>query len=93
MKANNCAELIPPELLAEVEAVAAAEQRPAHEMVREAVERYLREHQATAAEAAEPLPRAKLTPQEAGARILESRPRHILPEGGTIREMIHFGRA
>ena len=39
------------------------------------------------------LPRAKLTPQEAEKRILECRPRHILPEGATIWEMIDFGRA
>lgn len=82
---NHTGELIPPALLAEVEAMAAAEHRAAHEVVREAVERYVRERR--------PLPRAKLTPEEAGARILESRPRHTLPEGTTIREMIDFGRA
>jgi hypothetical protein len=71
VKANNCAELIPPELLAEVEAVAAAEQRPAHEMVREAVERYLREHQATAAEAAEPASAREA--HSAGSRSANSR--------------------
>jgi hypothetical protein len=86
MKAeDNLAELIPPVLLAEVEAMAAAEHRAPREVVGEAVERFVRERQ--------PLPRSKLTPQEAGERIRELRKGNFLPEGETIKSLINFGRA
>ena len=86
MKADNhTGELIPPALLAEVEAVAAAEHRAAREVVREAVERHVRERQ--------PLSRPKLTPREAGARMLERRKGNVLPEGVTIRDLQIHGRS
>jgi hypothetical protein len=90
---NRPYELIPPALLAEVEAMAAAEHRPAHEMVREAVERYIRDRQISATPLAEPVARPKRTPQEAAARLLELRKGNFLPEGMTIRDMQTYGRA
>ncbi len=82
---DHDSELIPPPLLAEVEAVAAAENRAAHEVVREAVECYVR--------ARRPLSRQKLTPGEAGARMLERRKGNVLPEGVTIRDLQIHGRS
>ena len=80
-------QLIPPSLLAEIEAQAAAEHRSASEMLREVVEDYLRERRGRSANISE------RTPKEAAARILDRRKRHVLPEGETIRELMTYGRA
>lgn len=72
--------------LAEVEALAAEEHRPAAELVREAVGRYIAERR-TASRS------DKQTPAEAAKRILELREGNALPEGETIRDLINFGRA
>jgi predicted DNA-binding protein len=93
MKAESQAhDLIPPALLEQLEAMAAAEHRPARDMLREAVERYLRERRALAAAAERPFAR-ELTPREAVARILELRKGNVLPEGVTIRDLMSYGRA
>jgi len=81
-------ELLPPELVAEIEVAAAAEHRPAREIVREAIELYLQERRTLAANRDQPR-----TPAEAAARILELRKGNILPEGETIRDLINYGRA
>jgi hypothetical protein len=93
MKEDNHAKgLIPPALLAEIEAIAAVEHRPARDMVHEALERYLQEHQPLHSNVSAQLP-PKRTPQEAAARMLERRKHHKLPEGTTIRDLMTFGRA
>jgi hypothetical protein len=89
---NHTNALIPPALLAEMEAIAAVEHRPARDMVREALERYLQERQALPSNISAQLP-PKRTPQEAAARMLERRKHHKLPEGTTIRDLMTFGRA
>lgn len=90
---NQSGELLPPALLAKVEAMAAAEHRAPHDVVREAVERYVQERQTSAAKRAEPVSRPELTPQEAGARMLARRKGNFLPEGVTIRELQTYGRS
>lgn len=77
MKVNKDG-LIPPALLAEVEAIAAVEHRPARDMVREALERYLQERQTSTLQVSGRLS-PKRTPQEAAARMLERRKGHTLP--------------
>ena len=89
-------ELIPAALLAEVEAIASAERRPASEVLRDAIEGYLHGHGKAAPaspEASRPTEAQKRAAQEAGERILERRQFRHLPEGVTIRELINFGRA
>jgi hypothetical protein len=82
--------LIPPALLEQVEALAAAERRPASDMLREAVEGYLQKRRALAATNPQ---QPRRTAQEAAARILERRKHHLLPEGETIRDLMTYGRA
>ena len=84
-------ELIPPALLAQVEALAAAQHRTAQDVMRDAIEHYLRKRQAAAKEGGS-LPGAKLTPQEAVERILELRKGNILPDGVTIHDLQTHGR-
>ena len=91
MKTQSDSEhLIPPSLLELVEALAAAEGRAPSDMLRAAVEGYLQERRALAANGARRSPR---TAQEAAARILERRKHHVLPEGETIRDLMNYGRA
>jgi hypothetical protein len=85
-------QLLPPALLAEVEAMALAEHRSAREMLREAVERYLQEHRPSAGVDAM-RPAVKRSPKEAAARMRERRQFHTLPEGMTIRDLMSYGRA
>ncbi len=93
MKADNHpAELIPPALLAEVEAIATAEHRAAHDVVREAVEGYLHSHRKVVV-SAPPTEAQKRAAWEAGERILARRKLHPMPEGETIESLIDFGRA
>ena len=85
--------LIPFALLEQIEALAAAERRPASDMLREAVEGYLQERRAKIdSSVAEPIaPRRDL--QQVVERILELRKGHVLPEGVTIRDLMTYGRA
>ena len=89
---DKAKELIPPALLEQVEAVAAAEHRSARDMLREAIEGYLSARQPHAAPGAGQPPERR-TPQEAATRILERRKFHTLPDGATIRDMMTYGRA
>ncbi len=84
--------LIPPSLLEQVEALAAAEHRPAGDMLREAIEGFLRERRALPASEVAGQQSAR-TAQAAAARILERRKRHLLPDGVTIRDLMTYGRA
>lgn len=82
--------LVPPGLLAEIEAAAAEEHREPRELVGEAVETYL-ERRAQRRAVAEP--GKAHTPAEAAARILELRKGNLLPPGVTIKDLINHGRA
>ncbi len=90
---QNTAIALPATLLAEVEAVAEEEHRPVSDVVREAVERYLRRPRPYApAEQSDQAP-DKLTAAEAIERILQQRKGNVLPDGVTIRELMTYGRA
>jgi hypothetical protein len=82
--------LVPPGLLAELQAVADEEHRTPGELVREALESYLERRKQRRAV---PEARKPHTPAEAAARILELRKGNLLPPGVTIKDLIHFGRA
>ena len=85
---DNSTLTISPALLAQLEAVAEEEHRPAAEVVREALERYLaRSREDTAQRPSRP------TPAEAAARMREQRKGTVLPDGVTIRDLIDYGRA
>jgi hypothetical protein len=81
--------ILPPGLLAEVQAAADEEHREPTELVREAVTRYLEQRRAHRGVAFE----AKRSPAQAAARIRELRKGNLLPPGLTIEELIRFGRA
>jgi hypothetical protein len=85
---ENPAFAIPPALLAEVEAAAELEHRPAVDLVKAALERYLAERQS-----AVETPVPKRTAAEAVERMLEQRKGNVLPEGVTIRRLLTYGRA
>jgi hypothetical protein len=89
---SHTQELIPPALLEQVEARAAAEHRPARDMVREAVEHYLHTHRKPTV-SAPPTEAQRRAAWEAGERILARRKLHPMPEGETIKSLISFGRA
>lgn len=83
--------LLPEVLLAEVEAVAAYENRPAREILREAVERYLRDRPFAGANGVA----SEVRPDPIGVarRMRERRKLHPLPDGMSIRDLLTFGRA
>jgi hypothetical protein len=85
--------LIPPSLLEQVEAMAAAEHRPASEILRDAIESYQREHRGVVELVEEKPSTGPRSPQQAVARILERRQYRNLPEGMTIRDLMTLGRA
>ena len=89
MEPGNEATSLPSALLAEIRAAAEEEHRPANEIVREALERYL-EHRAGAFHLTSG---ATETGASAAAEIRELRKGNILPEGVTIRDLIDEGRA
>lgn len=86
MKRSASAVTIPAALAQRVERMAAAERRPAGELVRDALESYLSAHDGKGA-------RRRLAPQDAAARILALRKGNHLPEGTTVRDLQTFGRA
>jgi Ribbon-helix-helix protein, copG family len=90
MKASNqnATLTLPPDLLAEVEAIAEQEHRPADDVLRDAVERYRAQLRQEAPERA-----ARRTAAEAAVRMLAHRPLRKLPEGESIRSMLEHGRA
>ena len=79
--------LIPAALLERVEALAATQHRAARDVVRDALEGYIRDWPGDEAPI-EPKP----TPAEAVKRMLELRKGNMLPPGMTIRDMIDYGR-
>jgi metal-responsive CopG/Arc/MetJ family transcriptional regulator len=81
--------VLPPALLAEVEEAAREERRLAGDVVRDALERYLRQPRQRAAATQS----GGLTAAEAVERLLEERKGTVLPEGVTIRELMTYGRA
>jgi len=95
MKTNPTPEnpLIPPSLLEQVQAMAAAEHRPASEILRDAIESYQRDHRGVVELARENPSAAPRSPQQAVARILERRQYRNLPDGMTIRDLMTLGRA
>jgi hypothetical protein len=82
--------VIPPALAAEIKAVAADEHRPATDIVRDALERYLTDWRKRTSEALE---KPKRTPVEAAARLREFRKGNVLPDGVTIEDLMTHGRA
>jgi hypothetical protein len=76
---------VPPALAAQLQAAAAKQHRQLRDVLRDAVELYLREFR--------PLPPAQRSPAEAAARMRESRPGNKLPDGVTIRDLMTYGRA
>lgn len=81
---------IPPALMADIQAAAEDEHRPATEVVRDALERYLAEWRKGAS------PRhaqARRSLAEAAVRLRERRTGNVLPEGVTIRDLMTHGRA
>ena len=86
-------DLIPPALAAQIQAAADDEHRPAADVVREALERYLSTgRKGTGLAHESPVP-AKRPPAEALARMRERRKGNVLPEGVTIRDLMTHGRA
>ena len=85
--------LLPAALLDEIEAVAAVEHRSAREMLREAVERFLRDRLLAANVEASPVATERRSPREAASRMIERRKLHPLPDGVTIGDLLIFGRA
>jgi len=84
--------VVPPALLAEIQAAADEAHRPAADVVREALERYLADWRNGVRPAHEPVP-ARRTPAEAAARLRELRKGNVLPDGVTIRDLMTHGRA
>jgi metal-responsive CopG/Arc/MetJ family transcriptional regulator len=84
---------LPATLLAEVEATADLEHRAASDVVREAVELYLRQSREHGTAVQSGQAPGKLTAAEAVQRILEQRKGNVLPEGVSIRELMTYGRA
>jgi hypothetical protein len=95
MKTNPTPEnpLIPPSLLEQVRAMAAAEHRSASEILRDAIELCQRDHRKVVELAKETPSAAPRLPHQAVARILERRRYRNLPEGMTIRDLMTLGRA
>lgn len=81
---------LPADLAAELQTAADYQRRPANDLVREALEKYL------APEPAVP-PILQISPPrtaaEAFAHMRERRKTTPLPEGVTIKDMIEYGRA
>ncbi|MCX8254744.1 MAG: hypothetical protein OTI36_12275 [Beijerinckiaceae bacterium] len=71
-------------LRAEIEAVAARENRSARDVLQEAVERYLRDRRSSDVVTSKA--------RDAAARMLERRHRHRLPDGESIRSLMVHGR-
>ena len=93
MKPHSDTDLIPPALVAEIQAAADAEHRPAADLVQEALERYLAQRRKDMSTAqGKPTP-ARRTAAEAAARLRERRKGTVLPDGVTIRDLMTHGRA
>jgi hypothetical protein len=87
MKPDAMSDLtIPADLDAEIRAAAVDAHRPADEIVREALQRYLADWRAAR------VPDARRR-AEAAARMRAQRHGRVLPEGVTIEDMIAHGRA
>jgi predicted transcriptional regulator len=80
---------LPPDLEAQLAAVAASAGRSTAEVVQEAIALW-EERQAQQRRDA---PNTKHTPARAAARIRELRKGNFLPEGETIKDLINYGRA
>jgi len=91
-EAHTAALSLPPALLAEVEAAAEQEYRPASDVVRDAVERYLTQSRRPVLAAQPGQAIVPLTAAETVEWILEQRKGNVLPEGVTIRELMTYGR-
>ena len=89
MKPSSETSLIPPALVAQIEAAADEEHRTAADVIRDALERYLVQmHGRT-----NPTPAPRRSPAEAAARMRARRIGNILPEGVSIRDLMTHGRA
>ena len=84
---------IPPALAKEFQSAAEVEQRPADELVREALERYLVERRLRSSVSGVFPRTGRRTPAEAAARLREQRAGTVLPEGVTIKDLMTHGRA
>ena len=80
---------LPPDLEAQLAAVAASAGRSTAEVVQEAIALW-EERQAQQRRDA---PNPNHTPARAAARIRELRKGNFLPEGETIKDLINYGRA
>jgi Arc/MetJ-type ribon-helix-helix transcriptional regulator len=90
MRRGNTGVVIPPSLVAEIQAAADADRRTAADLVRDALERYLADWRNRAIN---PPEKPRLTPAQAAARLRESRKGNVLPDGVTIRDLMTHGRA
>jgi hypothetical protein len=84
---------IPSALVAEIRAAADDEHRPAAELVREALERYLADWRKATSLADRGRTPSKRTPAEAAARLRELREGNVLPDGISLRDLMTHGRA
>jgi hypothetical protein len=86
--------LLPPALLQRVWDVAALEHRHASEVLRDAIENYVRDRHGSGPLAPQThAPQPPLTPDEIVALVFELRKGNELPEGETMKDLIEFGRA
>jgi len=90
MPGGNTDLIIPPELAADIQAVADGEHRPAADVVRDALERYLTDRSKPTRHSKE---NPTQTPVEAAARLRELRKGNVLPDGVTIRDLMTHGRS
>jgi hypothetical protein len=82
--------VIPPALAAEILAAAEDEHRPADDLVRDALERYLIDWRKRTRHGQE---KSRQTQAEAATRLRELRKGNVLPDGVTIRDLMTHGRA
>ena len=90
---DSSGSLLPAELMAQVEAMAAIEHRPARDMLREAVEHYVQIRRPFVGFNGTDGAQSERSPKEAAERMLSRRGSHPLPAGMSIRELTTFGRA
>ncbi len=79
---------IPSALTARIEEAARIQHRPPSDVVRTALEQYLKNSSLPVSNSS-----GMRSPIEAAARMRQSRPGNTLPEGITLRELMTHGRA
>jgi hypothetical protein len=85
-KTENTDLAIPPALAAQLQAAADEQHRPAREVLRDAVEEYLRAWRPLASS-------NRRSPAEAAARIMRARQGNARLDDAALRELMTYGRA